>query len=419
MENRSIYQKRRQALTNRFTKTLFVIPSGREANRSHSVRYRFKVAADFFYLTGLQISEAVLVITANQTILFQNQHVDHVWGEFTELTAQDQLKLQGVQCEDIKNLEKILSDLTKDTERLAFAFGRDQGAEDLVQKQIAFQSRAARARGTVLSLCDSRTMVGAIRAIKDESEIADLRQAAQRSSQVHQLLMKQDLIGRSEREISNWIEGQFLLQNMQWCSYETIVGAGHRSTVLHARATDQVIQKGEMVLIDAGAEWQGYCADITRALPSGKTFSAEQKFVYNIVLEAQKQAIAMVKPGITLQQIHRHVIQVMGESLNQTADEMKKLMPHSTSHWIGLDVHDPCAYVDDQGREIKLQAGMTFTVEPGLYFNKVQGFENYEGIGVRIEDDVVVTNNGCEVLTSVQKEIDEIEQLRSSAIISN
>jgi Xaa-Pro aminopeptidase len=412
MKDKNIYQNRRNALTNKFSRTLFVIPAGHGAQRSHSVQYRFKVASDFYYLTGLQISDGVLIVAGSQSYLLQNQNVDHVWGEFSGLGAEDAELVQGLQLESIANLEKVLHDLTNEYDRIAFSFGRDQLIENTVLQTIQFQRRLGRTRNFALDVCDSRTLVGSLRAIKEQDEIANLKLAGQKSSLVHQKLMQQKLIGRSEKEISNWIEAQFLLENMQWTSYETIVGAGSRSTVLHARATNQIVKENQLVLVDAGAEWKGYCADITRTLPSGDKFSSEQRYVYEIVLAAQKAALNAIRPGETLQSIHETVLEVFKEKL-QTVIPLKRFMPHSTSHWIGLDVHDPCAYLDDQGKPIKLQNGMCFTVEPGLYFNQIEGFEKFNGIGVRIEDDVVVTENGFEFLTAVQKEIDEIEQLRA------
>lgn len=413
MENNEIYLTRRQRLSQTYSRTLFVIPSGVEAKRSHSVHYRFKVASDFYYLSGLQISDAVLIVAGPKTYLLKKEGHDPVWGEFISLTSEDQKKLRGLTIDKIENLYQVVSDLLADFDRVAFSFDRDPCVEKTVNSLIAFQKRSARSRHQIICLCDSRLLVGSIRATKEKGEIENLKTAGEKSSEVHRLLMQQKTVGKTEREISNWIEGQFLLRNMQWASYETIVGAGERSTILHARATDQMILSGDLVLVDAGAEWRGYCADITRTFPSGNKFSKEQKFIYQTVLEAQKKVISLVQPGASLQQLHREVLEFYKEAFQVDEATGKKLMPHSTSHWIGLDVHDPCFYVDDCGSEIKLQMNMTFTVEPGLYFNQIAGFEKYNGIGVRIEDDVVVTEKGCQLLTSVQKEVDEIEQLRA------
>ncbi len=317
--------------------------------------------------------------------------------QHTSLSDQDTEKLSGIHLESTERLTQIVEELRDQFDRVALPIGLDPSVDELITKTISFQKQAGRSSNRVLSLSDSRALVGNVRAIKDSDEIINLKQAGLRSSLVHKMVMQQKLIGKSEREISNFIEGHFLLQNMQFTSYETIVGSGERSTILHARATDRKIQPNELVLIDAGAEWNGYCADITRTLPSGRTFTQAQKTVYENVLAAQQKAISLIKPGATLRQIHQAAIDVLHE----------KAMPHSTSHWIGLDVHDPCAYVDDSGRDILLKAGMCFTVEPGSYVN---------GIGVRIEDDVVVTETGYELLTSAPKEIEEIEKLRSEIV---
>lgn len=412
MNNTNIYRNRKEALVQNYARTLFVIPSGHGAHRSHSVQYRFKVASDFFYLSGLQISDAVLVIAGKKVYLLQNEKQDQVWGEFSGLNKEDQALLIDVQLESIENLKKLIHDLSDQFDRIAVSFGRDQKVEETVLQAVQFQRRFGRSRSFALDVCDSRTLVGSIRLVKDQNELNHLKEAGYRSSVVHQSLMQQNLVGKSERQVSNWIEAQFLLQNMQWTSYETIVGSGSRSTILHARATDQVIQPNQLILVDAGAEWNGYCADITRTFPSGLKFSTEQKYVYEIVLEAQKAALHEVRPGTSLQKIHEKVLQVFQERL-EIQGPLKRFMPHSTSHWLGLDVHDPCAYVDDRGQALLLKPGMTFTVEPGLYFNQIEGFEKLDGIGVRIEDDVVVTEKGYDLLTAVQKEVDEIEQLRA------
>ncbi len=394
MKTQNVYQKRRLALAQTFSRTLFVIPSGLEASRSHSVRYRFKVASDFFYLTGLQLSDAILIIAGAKCYLLQKQDHDLLWGEHTLMSTQDVERANGVNFDDHDRLSQILEDTLENFDRIAMPIGRDTHVDQIIHGRLSFNRKKARTQTDVLALCDSRTLVGSLRAVKDVGEIADLRQAGYRSSMVHKLVMQQNWVGKTERELANYIEGHFLLQNMQFTSYETIVGSGERSTILHARATDRIINADEIILIDAGAEWNGYCADITRAIPSGRLFTQAQRAAYHVVLSAQKAALAQIKPGVTLKQIHQAAV----ESLPQ------KSMPHSTSHWIGLDVHDPCAYVDDEGRDIKLKAGMCFTVEPGSYL---------EGIGVRIEDDVVVTEEGYELLTSAPKEIEEIETLRS------
>lgn len=365
MNNSNSYKDRRKALGQRYSRTLFVISSGVQSYRSHSVKYRFKPFSEFSYLCGLHLAGAYLVILGNRSYLLYQQHEHSVWGEDLVLGSEDRKGCEDLQFEELARKDELIRDLSKLADRVVTS---EKGANPFV---------------------------GSIRAVKTAEEIALMKQAGQRSSKVHKLLMTQNLVGKSERQVSNWIESQFLLEDMQWAAYETIVGSGSRSTTLHARASDKIIQEGEVVLIDAGGEWKGYCADITRVLPAGKKFSSRQTELYRLVLNAQKAALSAIRPGVTLSEIHQHAL-----------SQLPQLMPHKTSHWIGMDVHDPSPYVDENGEQIRLEVGMCFTVEPGLYLNQ-------EGIGIRIEDDVVVTESGYELLTRVPKEIEEIEDLRS------
>lgn len=392
--------------------------------RSHSVAHRFKVASDFFYLTGLELSDSYLIVAGEKSYLLAKSfsHEQAVWDDETSLSSEEQSFVQDLYKENISKLAEIVQSHLTQFDRLAFAIGRNAEADSDLLQSIAFEKRyRGRKLATPLAIADSRTLVGMSRLKKDEDEIANMREAGRRSSAVHNELMTLKLAGKTERQVANWIEAQFMLQDMSWTAYQTIVGSGDRSVLLHARATDKVIKENEMVLIDAGAEWKGYCADISRTFTSGQRFTIEQRELYEIVLKAHKDIIAEVKTGVTLVQLHEQTLQILSEGLirhgynkEEIKNDIMSLMPHSTSHWIGLDVHDPSTYFDDLGQALKLEQGMTFTVEPGLYFrsgfNKLSKFNN---LGVRIEDDVLVTANGHESFTKVAKEIEEIETLRS------
>lgn len=370
--------------------------------RSHSVGCRYKVASDFYYLTGLEdCAEAVLLIAENQTYLLRpsTDANKQMWGDQVELTDIQLKNLQEIQFADLDKLSEIVQSLLQDCDRIAFAIGRDESLDQLLLQSIRYE----RNRRSVV-LCDSRLLIGTLRLYKDENEIQLMREAARRSSRVHRCLMQQNLIGKSEREIANYIEAEFLREGMHWMAYETIVGSGERSKLLHARATDRIVQAGELILVDAGAEWQAYCADITRVISVDQKFSTEQKIIYQIVLDAQKAVLAQIRPGVTLSELHQLAEKVIAQGLC-THNYEAATMPHKTSHWIGLDVHDPATYTSDSGEALRLEKGMSFTVEPGLYLKDLN-------FGVRIEDDVVVTEVGCEVLSDAPKEIGEIESLR-------
>ncbi|MFS4459547.1 aminopeptidase P N-terminal domain-containing protein [Bdellovibrio sp. HCB2-146] len=420
------YLKRRLDLATRYSNTLFVISSGTESMRSHSVAYRYKTPSDFLYLTGLNLSHSYLIIAGKDHYILSDAfaRTSSVWGEEAMIAANEQHLLGDLKCESLQKLDEILHDKISQFDRLAIPMGRDAHLDQKALSLVSFKRRDRRRLSAVpLALSDSRTLVGSLRLHKDTSEIAHMREASLRSSRVHAEIMKSQLIGKSEIQIANLIESLFLSEDMQWTSYESIVGSGERAVMLHARATQKKISDGELILIDAGAEWNSYCADITRTIPAGKKFSAEQRALYDIVLKAQKAILAAVKTGTTIQALHELGLEELREGLlglgydkNELALDLSQLMPHSTSHWIGMDVHDPSAYYDDNGQERRLEEGMCFTVEPGLYFR--EGFKElaeFEYLGVRIEDDVCVTSTGCEVLTSAPKETDEIEALRAKA----
>jgi Xaa-Pro aminopeptidase len=423
MNTTDTFKNRRSTIGNTYSRTLFVIPSGSEAKRSHSVNYRFKSASDFSYLCGLHVADALLIILGEQTYLLSEKNEDKVWGEKSALTGDDVLLSRDIVFNSLNHLNDIIRDHIHEFDRIAVSFNRDQLTETSLLSAISYDRKLRGRKRDPLVICDSRTLVGTARLVKSSVEILNLKEAGARSSKVHTRLMQQALIGKTERQICNIIEAGFLMEDMQWTAYETIVGSGHRSTLLHARATDRVVQDSDLVLIDAGGEWKGYCSDITRVMPAGRKFSVEQKHIYQVVLNAQTAALAAVKPGNSLQEIHYLAKEVLIEGLCRLGlpdtlvrPKMGELMPHSTSHWMGLDVHDPSPYTDDSGELIRLGSGMCFTVEPGLYFSGSEPFKKYNGIGVRIEDDVIVTDHGCDHLSSVPKEVEEIEQLRSQAV---
>ena len=418
------YQKRREALVQNNQRTLFVIPSGVEAWRSHSVHYRFKGHSDFQYLTGLQIPGAVLVLSAGGSYLLrpERSELHKIWDGEDNSAAND-ADLGALQFSTPEKLDEIVKSHLLQVDRLAVPAGLVPQVDQTLLTNLSYsRSHRGRKRGQPLALMDSRPLVGQHRHVKTAAEIELLKQAGARSSRVHKSLMSEKMIGRTEREIANWIESQFLSEGLQWVAYESIVGSGPRSVVLHARASDRVIQKGDLVLVDAGGEWQGYCADITRTIPADLKFTAEQKSIYQAVQKAQAAVIANVAIGRSLIELHQVGLEILlietqkaGVAL-KNIDDIKTLMPHQTSHWIGLDVHDPSPYLDEDGNPIKLQTGMTFTVEPGLYFRDSAFGDKYRDIGVRIEYDIVVTARGAELLTSVPRDVEEIEELRRKSL---
>lgn len=250
--------------------------------------------------------------------------------------------------------------------------------------------------------------------VKTKTEIENIRKACLISSQLHLLAMSMRNVDITEKELSLILDKlKASSGNLSW-AYQTIIGAGERATILHAKPTKRSMKEEELVLIDMGVKYKGYCSDITRTWPVGNKFTREQKTIYKIVLKAQKEVIKRVKPGETLSRLHEVCRYYLSEGLLSKGiirkNELDHYFPHKTSHWIGKYVHDHCPYEYKDGSDIVLSEGMCFTVEPGLYFKGTNS--KYESIGIRIEDVVMVTENGAEVLSHVPKEIAEIESIR-------
>jgi Xaa-Pro aminopeptidase len=231
--------------------------------------------------------------------------------------------------------------------------------------------------------------------IKSKVEIEKLKAAARKTREVHELIFQQEWIGRTEKEIADFAD-----QRLGDLSFDTLVGAGIHATEVHAQPGHQIIRQGDLVIVDIGAKVAGFCGDMTRTFSAGGSMSEEQDLIFRIVLAAQEHAFAKVQIGTTLGSIHQAVKEFFGEQLlshgilgDNDHDKLDSLFPHKTSHWIGREVHEKSPY------EAPLCEGMTFTVEPGLYFHPSLGIQKYSGIGVRIEDMVLMTAKGFEVLT--------------------
>lgn len=251
--------------------------------------------------------------------------------------------------------------------------------------------------------------------IKNKEAVKAMRTACGISSQLHTLSMTGAVVGLSEKQLAEKISRVYETTKAGSWAYPMLVGAGSRTTIIHASPTQKKIKDGELVLIDMGVKYQGFASDITRTWPAGKKFSKEQKTIYQIVLKAQKEVIKAAKPGETLTGLHALAREVLLEGLLRhkviKKDELNEVFPHKTSHWIGRLVHDACPYFNEDETAVKLEAGMLFTVEPGLYLKDRK--DKFSDIGIRIEDVVLVTEDGCETISSVAKEVDEIEELRA------
>jgi Xaa-Pro aminopeptidase len=405
----------------------------------NDVEYNFRQDSDFFYLTGFNEPEAVAVIAPHHPehkfVLFvlPKDPEKETWTGYRVGVEAAKSEYGADAAFPIAELDEKLPGYLEKADRIYYHLGRDRAFNDKIlghwQKQLATYAK----RGSApLSLADTAPILYPMRSIKSEQELALMRQAIAISVEAHNLAREMAAPGRYEYEIQAEMERLFRLRGGDGPAYPSIVASGANACVLHYTENNRQMETGDLLLIDAGCTYGYYNADITRTFPITGKFSSEQKILYQLVLEAQKQAIAQVKPGNTFNQVHDAAVKVLVEGLvdlkllkgdvetlihEDEKDEKQKYKPfymHRTSHWLGLDVHDVGIYKCGEETWTTLQPGQVLTVEPGLYLSpeikSVKGQpkvpKRWRGIGIRIEDDVLVTAEGHEVLTSgVPKDI--------------
>jgi Xaa-Pro aminopeptidase len=401
--------------------------------RNGDTEHRYRPDSDVWWLTGWPDPEcAVLVRHGEKPVTMFVQPRDPTAETWTGRRAGPEGAIARYGADDafpIDALDDELVRLLQGVDTLHHTFGVHAQLDARLQRCVYRAGRAARRNGLdVPELFPSLArLVHELRLHKTDDEIACLREAGRIAALAHTAGMRTGRPGVAEHEVEAAIEGTFRANGADGPGYTSIVAAGDNATILHYVTNDDVIQPGELVLVDAGCEVGRYTSDVTRTWPASGRFSGVQRDVVAAVLEAQELAIAAVKPGAKFLDVHdvavRRLTQAMidlgllaGSVDERIADESyKKYYMHGTSHWLGLDVHDVGAYARN-GTNRVLQPGMVLTVEPGLYVapDDESAPAHLRGIGVRIEDDVLVTATGHDVLTiGCPKALDELEALCS------
>lgn len=408
-----------------------VLFSTPEYIRNSDVPHNHRQDSSLFYLTGFEEAESIFVFTPGQkfeSALFvqKKDPLKETWDGF--LFGADGAKEQFAMDAAFENSEFE----NKAMELLSYAqtvysnveYGTKDGIRlNTVLKGI--QKRKGRSGLGLMTVSDAVSLVGPLRAKKTEEEIQILRKACQISSEAHKELMKAVRPGMSERELHGLFLYEIMKRGAQREGYSAIVASGSHATTLHYKINHDVCQDGEFLLVDAGGEYNYLTADITRTYPVNKKFSPEQKDLYQRVLDVQKTMVAKVKPGTHFKELNEFVISLLVDHLIElkllkaSKDEIiskrlfTKYYPHGLGHFLGMDVHDVGAYFkSDLSEPIPFESGNVLTIEPGLYIPKddESAPKGLRGLGVRIEDDVLVTDNAFEVLThDCPKEISDLE----------
>ena len=429
MDN-SAFLARRARLMEHMGRGIAVIPTAPEQLRNRDTQHPYRADSYFYYLTGFGEPEAVLVLIAGdapRSILFcRDKDMDkEVWDGFR--WGPDAAR-EAFACDEaysIKSFDEKLAELLADQPVLWFSLGQESAWDARIAAALnAVRAQVRAGKQAPEEIRDVRATLDGMRVVKDGSEIGTMRRAAAISAAAHCRAMRAACPGRHEYEIEAELLHEFRQRGCQAPAYASIVAGGANACILHYVANDQLLKDGELLLIDAGGELDNYASDITRTFPVNGRFSAAQPDVYTLVLEAQAAAIAAIRPGASFVDPHLAALKVLAQGmldlklLQGTRDGLieseayKRFYMHRTSHWLGLDVHDAGAYKSGEvWRE--LQPGMMLTVEPGCYIRAAADVPAaFHDIGVRIEDDALVTLAGCEIISqAAPKTIADIEAL--------
>jgi Xaa-Pro aminopeptidase len=409
-----------------------IIPAAREVTRSHDTEYRFRQDSDFYYLTGFREPDALAVIAPGREKPFTlfvrpRDREKEIWNG-RRAGVEGAKELYGAdEAFPVEEFDAKLIELLDGARTLYYRLG---GSNPELDQTVIRQLARMRALGwrkvrPPQAIIDPGALIHEMRLIKSADEIALMHRSADIAAEAHREAMASARPGMKEYEIDALIEYVFRRNGAAAPAYNSIVGSGANATILHYVDNDAELRDGDLLLIDAGAEYEGFASDITRTFPVNGRFDGAQRDIYQLVLDCQEECIRMVKPGVTLEEMHKRSVEILTDGLVRLGllkgevsklieeGEYKKFYMHRLGHYLGMDVHDAGAYhVDGQPRPV--EPGMVMTVEPGLYIaaDAEDIPDKYRGIGVRIEDDVLVTAEGFDVLTArAPKQIEEIEAL--------
>ena len=421
------YAQRRLRLADHLGAGVAVVATAPEAVRNRDSHYPYRYDSYFYYLTGFVEPEAVLVLvggTASKSLLFcrARDPEREVWDGYRHGPQGAQEKFGFDAAYPIAELDARLPELLADQPRLAYAVGHDAAWDARVLGWLnAVRAKARSGVAAPAEIVDVRRWLDDLRVVKDAHELEVMQRAADISSDAHRRAMRAARPGRYEYEIEAELLHAFVSAGARQPAYTSIVAGGAHACVLHYVENNAPLKDGDLLLIDAGGELDGYASDITRTFPVNGRFSGPQKAAYEIVLAAQAQAIAAVQPGAPWNAPHEAALAVLTQGLIDLGilkgelaglleqEAYKPYYMHRTGHWLGLDVHDAGEY-KHAGAWRTLEAGNVLTVEPGLYLRPSETLpQPYWNIGIRIEDDVVVTEAGRHVLTSPPKTVADIE----------
>ncbi|HVF47269.1 MAG TPA: aminopeptidase P N-terminal domain-containing protein [Pyrinomonadaceae bacterium] len=419
--------------------SIAIIPAAHEATRSYDTEYKFRQDSDFWYLTGFPEPDAIAVIDPRSKKKAYTLYVRPRDPEMETWFGRRQgvegaVKNYGAdRAHPINKFAADLGPLLDGHDRLYYRFGVDEKLDLQILAYLSGQRvRRLKTAYPPHTIIDPTPIIGDMRLHKSEDEIELMQTAATIAAEAHILAMKKVRPGMNEGQVESFMEAYMRDKGASGVAYNSIIGGGQNATILHYVENNAPLKDGDLILIDAGAEYQGYASDITRTFPVNGKYTKAQREVYEVVLDVQLQCVEYTKKGKTVKGRQEFSIELLTEGMKKlgllkgkTKDLIKKkeymkYYMHGVGHYLGLDVHDAGRYFNDQtAKESKPFApGMVLTVEPGLYIppDDKSAPPKYRGIGIRIEDDVLVTEDGNRNLTaSVPKNADEIEGIMAKS----
>jgi len=417
-----------------------IIPAAREAVRSHDTNYRYRQNSDFFYLTGFEEPEAIAVIAPAKekkfTLFVRPRDPEReIWDGYRAGVEGAVRDYKADEAFPVNEFDEKLAEILDGPSVLYYAFGYTTAEMDqkIIRQLALMRETNRRPIEPPATIVDPTSIIHEMRVLKNAEEIEIMQRAADIAAEAHVEAMKAVRPGMKEYEVEALIEAVFRKHGSAGPSYTSIIGSGANATVLHYITNMDTLKDGDLLLVDAGCEYKGYASDITRTFPINGKFSQAQREVYDLVLKTQMSCIDMVRPGVRLEDLKTHSIEMLTAGMVELGllkgepaklIEEKKYMQfymHNLGHFLGIDVHDAGRYYF-KGESRPAEIGMVMTIEPGLYISPntsriPEGFNQdipaqYLGIGIRIEDDVLVTEDGARVLTNkVSKDPEEIEAI--------
>ena len=425
--NISIFKERRAKVASQMeSNSILMLCSSNIVPRNNDTTFPFRQDSNFYYLTGFNEPNSVMLLKSDGTayIFCRNKNPElekwdgFMWGY---QAAADEFNFdEGF---DINDIDQLAPQIINGTSTVYALVGKNKDFDQQVIKWITAANSMERHQGNI-DLKNFSNQLGMMRLVKEDSELSLMRKSCEIAALTHKAVISKAKVGMSEFDLETMYLNEFKSHGSKDISYTPIVAGGERACILHYIDNNQPIADGELVLVDAGCEWGLYASDITRTYPINGKFSAEQRAVYDVVLEAHNKACEAIQIGanctdpqkaseISLSQGLKD-LGLLTQSMDEIVDKQlfREFYYHKIGHWLGLDVHDDCPYSIGE-KEVTFQKNMVMTIEPGIYINQTANVDDkWKGIGIRIENDILATDTGYENLTSlVPSNADEIEGL--------